>query len=178
MSLPRTINFFRFWIAHFYIYLSILPSKTRLHFTQRYLIMQRNLQNLKLIEWAFQEQFIFLFLDRPLLYILKYLLKTHLAFVISHNSAPQFCTTILLLVMKFCAVFLCHVSVPQFCSAINFVPHYWNFHFDKQIPLIYCHLKLPSPVTSTRTSVRLLCRRATKSLCKSPILKGCIHSLL
>ena len=84
-------------------------------FTQRYLIIiQRNLQNLKLIEWVFQELYIFLFLDRPPLYIYWITLptKTHLAFVISQYSAPQFCTTILLCnsALKFCGVFLCRNS--------------------------------------------------------------------
>jgi hypothetical protein len=53
-----------------YVKISCQPKLVSLwNFTQRYLnIIQRNLQNLILIGWVFQELLIFLFLDRPLLH--------------------------------------------------------------------------------------------------------------
>ena len=142
MSIPRTINFLfldrpllyrYFGIFKQYIKISCQPKLISLwNFTLRYLnIIQRNRHNFELKGWVFQELLIFLFLDRPLL---------HRYFSIFKQKATY-----------------PHIYGPHFFDAIlrrNFALQYWDFHFNKQIPLTH-YPNLLSPVTCTRTSVRL-----------------------
>ena len=96
MSISRNFFFALGFPTFMYIWISWQPKLVSLwNCTQRYLIIiQRNLQNLKLKEWVFQELLIFFFLNRPIL--CRYIISTCKMCI----SVPQFCSAILRRITK------------------------------------------------------------------------------